>query len=61
MSHITIIIHKKILPSVDATMAVDGSEMNAQVTFQPADTMTDAQIGNAVERITKRLTRLADD
>jgi hypothetical protein len=67
MSHRVIIINQVIIPSPDVSAAavvnpaVDHGEMSAEVTYRPADTMTDAQIGNAVERVLKRLTKLADD
>lgn len=35
--------------------------MTAEVHYTPADAATTAQIGNQVERIVKRLTKLADD
>lgn len=35
--------------------------MTAKVTYTPSHTMSDAQIGNQVERIVRRLTKLADD
>lgn len=63
MSHVIIIVQQKILPPPDAqgaTTATTG-EMTAQVTYTPPDTATDAQIGNQVERIVRRLTKLADD
>lgn len=62
MSHVVVIVQQTILPPPDATAAsVSIGEMTAEVTYTPADTMTDAQIGNAVERIVRRLTKLADD
>lgn len=64
MSHVVIIIQQRILPPEPATTTksvANFGEMKAEVTFTPADTMTDAQIGNQVERIVKRLTKLADD
>jgi hypothetical protein len=62
MSHISIIISMKVLPVDGAAVpASDQSSMDVVVTFNPHHSLTDAQIGNAVERITKRLTKLADD
>lgn len=62
MSHVVIVIQQTILPPPDATAAsAPTGEMTAQVTYTPSDTATDAQIGNAVERIVRRLTKLADD
>lgn len=63
MSHTVIIIQQKILPPPDAQQAATetSGEMTAEITFVPPHTMTDAQIGNAVERIVRRLTKLADD
>ena len=63
MSHTVIIIQQKILPPPDAQIATveGGGEMTAQVTYTPPHTMTDAQIGNQVERIVRRLTKLAYD
>lgn len=65
MSHISIIIDSKILPPPDSQLSTShaegGSEMTATVTFKPAHTMTDTQIGNQVERICRRLSKLADD
>lgn len=62
MSHVVIIVQQTVLPPPDAPTAtiVDG-EMTAQVTFTPADNATPVQIGNQVERIVKRLAKLADD
>jgi hypothetical protein len=62
MSHITIIISQSVLPPPDtsATAAASGT-MTAEVRYTPADTATPTQIGNQVERIVKRLAKLADD
>jgi hypothetical protein len=53
----------KILPSPDSQLAAaaDHGEMDAVVTWKPADSLTPVQIGNQVERIVKRLGKLADD
>lgn len=62
MSHVVVIVQQTILPPPDATAANSPTgEMTAQVTYAPPDTATDSQIGNAVERIVRRLTKLADD
>lgn len=55
------IIQQTILPPPDSQALASTGEMTAEVTYRPADTMTDTQIGNAVERIVRRLTKLADD
>jgi hypothetical protein len=60
-SHRTIIIDQVVLPPPTSETASALGEMSARVSYTPADTLTDAQIGNAVERICKRLTKLADD
>lgn len=62
MSHVVIIIQQKVLPPPDTqATAAEAGEMTAQVTFNPADVATPAQIGNQVESIVKRLAKLADD
>lgn len=62
MSHVVVIIQQAVLPPPDTSAtAAEAGEMNAQVTFTPADSATPAQIGNQVERIVKRLAKLADD
>lgn len=62
MSHVVVIVQQTILPPPDAQTAVaDGSAMTANVEYTPADSATPAQIANQVERIVKRLAKLADD
>jgi hypothetical protein len=64
MSHVVIIVQQTILPppgSQSAAHAEGGSAMTAEVTYTPSDGMSDAQIGNQVERIVRRLNKLADD
>lgn len=62
MTHRRIIIEQSVLPSGDAQVQhADHGAMKAVVTYDPPDTATDKQIGDQVERITKRLTKLADD
>lgn len=62
MSHGPIIIERVILPPPDSQVAaVDGTTMKARIEYTPAHSETAAQIGNCVERIIKRLDRLADD
>lgn len=62
MSHVVIIIQQTIVPPPGAPAALhsDGS-MTAEVKYTPADSSTPAQISNQVERIVKRLAKLADD
>ena len=61
VSHVVIIIQQTILPPPDALSGSPASgEMTAEVRYTPPDSATDAQIGNQVERIVKRLARLAD-
>lgn len=56
-----ITIQKSILPPPDAQAAsTDQGEMVAEITYTPPHDATAAQIGNQVERIVKRLARLAD-
>ncbi len=63
MSHGPIIIERVILPPPDSQVAaVDGAAtMKARIEYTPAHGETAAQTGNRVERILKRLDRLADD
>lgn len=62
MSHVEVIITQKVLPPPGTQVtAEEAGEMTASVKYTPADSMTDAQIGHAVERIVRRLTKLADD
>lgn len=62
MSHVVIIIQQTILPPPDTSAtATEAGEMTAEVRFTPADSATPAQIGNQVERVVKRLAKLADD
>jgi hypothetical protein len=61
MSHTVVIVQQSILPPPDAQAASgDPGEMVAEITYTPPDNATPAQIGNQVERIVKRLARLAD-
>jgi hypothetical protein len=62
MSHVVIIVQQTVLPPPDAVVSLtDGSAMTAEVTYSPPDSATTAQIGSQVERIVKRLAKLADD
>lgn len=61
MSHVVIIVQKTILPPPDAQADSPLGEMTAEVRYQPAAGMSDAQIGSQVERVLRRLTKLADD
>ncbi len=65
MAHVEVIVTQKIIPPPDSQLAAEHAdghgEMTAVVTFRPPHTMTDAQIGNQVERICRRLSKLADD
>ena len=62
MTHTVIIVEQAILPPPDAQAAVaTGEAMHARVEYTPADNATPSQIGNQVERIVKRLAKLADD
>jgi hypothetical protein len=62
MSHVVIIIQQTVLPPPDTSAtAADAGVMTAEVKYTPADTATPTQIGNQVERIVKRLAKLADD
>jgi len=61
VSHVVIIIQQTVVPSPDAATVTDGSAMTAEVTYTPADNATTSQIGEQVERIVKRLAKLADD
>lgn len=62
MSHTVVIIQQVILPPPDAqTAAADGDAMSAEIRYEPSDNASPAQIGNQVERIVKRLTKLADE
>lgn len=62
MTHTVIIVEQVVLPPPDAqAAAATGASMTARVEFTPADTDTPTQIGNQVERIVKRLAKLADD
>jgi hypothetical protein len=58
-----VIIQQTVLPPPDslATDAHASGSMTAEVTYAPPDTATPAQISNQVERIVKRLAKLADD
>lgn len=61
MSHVVIIVQQSILPPPDAQAAsADQGQMTAEITYTPPHDATPAQIGNQVERIVKRLARLAD-
>lgn len=61
MSHVVIIVQQSILPPPDAQAATsDQGEMVAEITYTPPHDATPAQIGNQIERIVKRLARLAD-
>lgn len=64
MGHVVIVTTMKILPPPVATALANPEsfgEMTATVTYAPPDTMSDTQIGNRIERIVRRLTKLADD
>lgn len=62
MSHVVIIIQQNVLPPPDSQVAAaDQGGMTAEVRYEPPDAATAAQIGNQVERIVKRLNKLADD
>jgi hypothetical protein len=62
MSHVVIIIQQSVAPSSTTTqMVATSGELSAEVTYRPADNLTEAQIGNQVERIVCRLKKLADD
>lgn len=64
MGHVVITMKVTVLPPPDSqalTAAHDVGEMTAEVTYIPPHTMTDAQVGNQVERIVRRLNKLADD
>lgn len=62
MTHTVIIVEQVVLPPPDAQAAVTtGESMKARVEYTPADTATPSQIGEQVERIVKRLAKLADD
>jgi len=62
MSHVVIIIQQNILPPPEAQLASsEGPAMTARIEYTPSHTMTDRQIGDQVERIVKRLSKLADD
>ena len=61
MSHVVVIIQQTILPPPDAQAALTAGEMTAEVKYIPPDSATDAQIGNHVQRIIRRLNKLADD
>lgn len=61
MSHTVIIVQQSILPPPDAQIAgSDQGELVAEITYTPPDNATPAQIADQVERIVKRLARLAD-
>lgn len=61
MSHTVIIVQQVVLPPPDAqTASGDQGSMTAEIRYTPPDHATSAQIGNEVERIVKRLARLAD-
>lgn len=67
MSHVVIIVQQKIMPPSEAealaltsTIAHEHGEMSAEVRYVPADSETPSQISAQVERIVKRLARLAD-
>jgi hypothetical protein len=62
MTHTVIIVEQVVLPPPDAQAAAStGEAMTARVEYTPADAASPAQIGNQVERIVKRLAKLADD
>jgi hypothetical protein len=63
MSHVVVIIQQTVLPPPDslAATATASGAMTAEVKYTPPDTATPAQISNQVERIVKRLAKLADD
>lgn len=62
MGHVIISMKMKVLPHADSkTSSVDQGEMTAEVVYTPPHSATDVQIGNQVERIVKRLGKLADD
>jgi hypothetical protein len=62
MSHVVVIIQQTILPPPDTSAtAADAGAMTAEVHYTPADSATPTQIGEKVERIVKRLAKLADD
>jgi len=61
MSHRTIIIEQVILPSPDSQVSAhDQGSMIAEVRYTPPDNATPAQVGDQVQSICKRLSRLAD-
>lgn len=62
MSHVVIVIQQVILPPPDAQAATSESSgsMTAEVSYTPPHDESPAQIGNQVERIVKRLAKLAD-
>lgn len=61
MSHVVIIIQQTIQPPpAPHSLAPEGGSMSAEVTYTPPDSATEDQIGNQVERIVKRLAKLAE-
>jgi hypothetical protein len=61
VSHTVIIVQQAILPPPDAQAASsDHGSMTAEIRYTPPHDATPPQIGNQVERIVKRLARLAD-